>query len=409
MRDKELYRHVLGLPTPWDIIDVELNNHSQEIVIKIELTKEAILVCPHCNTPSPGYDTRVKRWRHLDTCQFHTILEAKLPRIDCQKHGVSMIHVPWAEPGSGYTALFEGLVIDWLQEASTKAVARQFSLSWNAIDGIMQRAVKRGLNRRQSMALTDIHIDETSFKKRHDYVSIVSEKGRVLHVADDRNSESLDTFWQGLNKEQKANIRSVNMDMWPAFIKSVRAHVPDADNKIAFDKFHVAKHLNEAVDKVRKQENKQLLSAGDKRLKGTKYDWLRNANITDGRSRRDFNQLARSTLKTSRAWAIKELAMTLWHYGCRGWAIAGWKKWLSWASRSRLKPVQAAAKTTKKYLWGIINAILLKESNGRAESMNSQIQRVKRRACGFRNKERFKTAIYFHLGGLDLYPMGIRR
>ena len=240
-------------------------------------------------------------------------------------------------------------------------------------------------------------------------MSIISEEGRVLHVADDRNSESLDSFWQELSEKQKTNIRSVNMDMWPAFIKSVRAHVSNADDKIAFDKFHVAKHLNEAVDKVRKQENKQLLSAGDKRLKGTKYDWLRNASNTDGRSRREFNQLARSVLKTSRAWAIKELAMTLWHYGCRGWAMAGWKKWLSWACRSRLKPVQAAAKTIKKYLWGIINAILLKTSNGRAESMNSQIQRVKRRACGFRNKERFKTAIYFHLGGLDLYPMGIRR
>ena len=172
------------------------------------------------------------------------------------------------------------------------------------------------------MTLADIHIDETSFKKRHDYVSVVSEKGRVLYVADDRKSESLDAFWQELNQEQKANIRSINMDMWAAFIKSVRVHVPDADNKIAFDKFHVAKHLNEAVDKVRKQENKQLLSEGDKRLKGTKYDWLHNANITDGRSRIDFNQLVKSALKISRAWAIKELAMTLWHYGCRGWTMA---------------------------------------------------------------------------------------
>ena len=400
---------MLGLSAPWDIAGVQLNNEAQEIVINIELTKEAILVCPHCNKPGSGYDTRIKRWRHLDTCQFHTILEAKLPRVDCQEHGVSLIHAPWAEPGSGYTALFEGMVIDWLQEASVKAVAEQFSLSWNAIDGIIQRAVKRGLSRRESMTLTDLHIDETSFKKGHDYVSIVSEKGRVLYVADDRKSESLDSFWQGLNQEQRAKIRSVNMDMWPAFIKSARKYVPDADNKIAFDKFHVAKYLNEAVDKVRKQENKQLLSKGDIRLKGTKYDWLRNATITDGRSRRDFNSLARSVLKTSRAWAIKELAMTLWHYGCHGWAMYGWKKWLSWASRSRLKPVQSVAKTIKKHLWGIINAILLKTSNGRAESMNAQIQRVKRRACGFRNKERFKTAIYFHLGGLDSYPAGLRR
>lgn len=411
MRDKELYTQILGIRSPWKVADVELSVSAGEVKVIVEQEPGAKRCCPKCGAVCTGYDQRRREWRHLDTCQFKTILVAEVPRVACPEHGVVTVKVPWAEPGSGFTALFEALVIDWLKEASTLAVSRQMKLSWNAIDGIMQRAVKRGLKRREVHAPKQIGVDETSFRKRHDYVTVVSDKtsAKVLHVADDRTKESLSGYYEGLTDEQKAGLESVSMDMWPAYINATLEHIPEAEEKIAFDKFHVAKYLGEAVDKVRRQEHKALLAQGWEDLKGTKHTWLRNPWNMSTRQWRDFTALRQSTLKTARAWAIREFAMSLWGYVSRGWAEKGWRRWLSWAVRSRLAPVKEVAKTIKEHLWGILNAVVLKVDNGHAESINSRIKTIKVRSRGFRNKDRFRNAIYFHLGGLDLYPASINR
>lgn len=411
MRDTDLYRQILGIQSPWIVTGVELDPPANRVSVFVSQEPGTELVCPKCGTTCPGYDTRRRKWRHLDTCQYQTILVADVPRVKCQEHGVLTLPVPWAEPASGFTALFEALVIDWLKEASIQAVSRQLSLSWNAIDGIMQRAVKRGIARRELESPTQIGVDETSFRKRHDYVTIVSDptKSRVLHVALDRKKKNLEDYFRSLSDEQKEAIESVSMDMWPAYINATLAHIPGARDKIAFDKFHVAKYLGEAVDKVRRQEHKLLLGQGCKDLAGTKHVWLTNPGNMSSKQWRWFRDLRNSTLKTARAWAIKQYAMGLWHYVSRTWAEKAWKKWLSWAVRCRLEPVKKVAKTVKEHLWGILNAVVLRANNGHAESINSRIKMIKVRSRGFRNKERFRTAIYFHLGGLDLYPAGVIR
>jgi len=367
--------------------------------------------CPKCESVSRGYDKRRRQWRHLDTCQYKTILVADVPRVECAEHGVVTVSVPWSEPGSGFTALFEALVIDWLQEASTQAVSRRLSLSWNAIDGIRQRAVKRGLARRARQTAENIGVDETAFRKGHDYVTIVSDhdRGIVLHVGQDRTKGDLTSWYQSLAEEQRSAIRSVSMDMWPAYIGATLASLADAENKIAFDKFHIAKYLGQAVDTVRRQEHKALKAQGDETLKGSKYAWLYNPNNMTRGQRKRFEALRDSALKTSRAWAIKTLAMSLWRYVSKTWARKAWQRWYGWAIRSRLEPVKKVAKTIKDHLWGILNAVVLKVGNGPAESLNSRIKMIKIRGRGFRNKERFANAIYFHLGGLDLYPDGVFR
>jgi len=411
MRDKDLYAQILGIKNPWQVSKVELALTEGEVTVHVEQEKGSKQCFPTCGKASPGYDTRVRRWRHLDTCQYKTILEAVVPRVECKEHGVVTTAVPWAEPGSGFTVMFEALVIDWLKEASTSAVSRLMNLSWNAIDGIMQRAVVRGLARREKISPTQIGVDETAFKKRHDYVTIVSDqkKGIVLHVGSDRKKETLKAWYDSLTDSQREAIESVSMDMWPAFIKATLESLPDAKDKIAFDKFHVAKYLGEAVDKVRRQEHKALMAEGYDDLKGSKFDWLYNPQNMTHKQKKRFKALRDSTLKTARAWAIKELAMSLWHYVSKTWARKGWGRWLSWAVRCRLKPIKKVAKTIKEHLWGILNAIVLKVSNGPAEGLNSRIKMIKVRSRGFRNKERFANAIYFHLGGLDLYPEGVVR
>ena len=334
---------------------------------------------------------------------------ADVPRVRCEEHGVVTMSVPWAEPGSGFTALFEALVIDWLHEASIAAVSRLMGLSWNAVDGIMQRAVARGLSRREYRCVTHLGVDETAFKKRHDYVSIVSDQGtgHVLHVGSDRKKATLSAWYASLSDEQRESIASISMDMWPAFINATLECVPEAEYKIAFDKFHVAKYLGDAVNQVRRQEHKALMAQGDEVLKGSKHDWLYNLKNMSLERKRQFKALRESTLKTARAWAIKELAMSLWHYTSKVWARKRWEQWLSWAVRCRLAPMKRVAQTIKKHLWGILNAIVLKVTNGPAEGINSRIKMIKVRSRGFRNKQRFANAIYFYLGGLDLYPEAV--
>jgi transposase len=338
--------------------------------------------------------------------QYRTFVIASVPRVECPEHGVVQVAVPWAEKGSHFTALFEALTIDWLQEASFSAVARQLRLSWGAVAGIQERAVRRGLARRDRKAPKRIGVDETSFQKRHEYVTTVNDldEGVVLFVGEDRKQTTLDAFFEDLGEPGCAELEAVAMDMWAPYIASTREYVPDADRKIVFDKFHVAKHLGDAVDQVRRQENKALRAEGDDRLVKTKYRWLQNPDWMSREQWRTFAPLRNSVLKVARAWAIKESAMGLWGYVSRGWATRMWRRWYSWAIRSRLEPVKRVARMIKRHWEGVINAATTDVTNARSEAMNSKIQWIKRQACGFRNRARFRNAIYFHLGGLDLYP-----
>lgn len=410
MKDTQLYSQILGIQKPWKVTSVNVSLADDEVEVQVQ-HGGGKLTCPKCGHVCPGYDKRPRRWRHLDTCQLKTLLVADVPRVECKEHGVVTIEVPWAEPGSGFTALFEALVIDWLKTAAVSAVAERLRLSWNAVDGIMQRAVRRGLSRRKAMQSQRLSVDETAYRKGHDYITVVTdqESGTVLHVAEERLTTSLSSFYEQLDEDQLSGIDVVCMDMWPAYIKATRQAIEGADRKIAFDRFHVAQYLGKGVDQVRRDEHRQLLKAGDQQLKGTKYQWLRNPANMNWHQRRAFTSLRQSSLKTARAWAMKEFAAQLWHYQHRTWALKGWKRLINWMVRSRLAPMKKVAATLKNHLWGIINAVVLKADNSHAESINSRIKTVKTRARGFRNKQRFRDAIYFHLGGLQLYPAGIRQ
>lgn len=303
MRDRELYEQILGLQAPWHVSKVELSLERNEVDVYLEHASDATWRCPECGQECPVHDHQGPReWRHLDTCQLQTTLVASVPRTRCPVHGVRIVQIPWAESYGHFTLLFEGLVLSWLQEASQSGVAEILGLSWDEVHGIMKRAVERGLKRRQVINASNLGIDEKSFRRGHRYATLVNDldSGDVLHVGEDRRETSLDGFWAMLSDEQLAAIEGVAIDMSAPYEKSVRAHVPDSQNKIVYDKFHVVQHLCEAVDKVRRQENKQLRADGDDRLVGTKYDWLRNPENFKPEDWRGFQQLRHSTLKTAR-------------------------------------------------------------------------------------------------------------
>lgn len=407
MRDTDLYARILGVEQPWQVSDVELRLGAGEVEVKVE--HAGPVACPTCGAAAKRHDTRLGRWRHLPTCQYKTILAAEVPRVRCPEHGVRTLAVPWSEPGSGFTALFEALVIDWLREASLSAVARQLDLTWDQVDGVMQRAVRRGLARRRLEAPRRLGVDETSFQKRHEYVTVVADvdRGIVQHVADGRGKEALAAYYASFTEEELAGIQTVAMDMWGPYIAATLAALPDGEKKIAFDKFHVAMHLGSAVDRVRREESRALREQGDDTLTGTKHLWLYHPDRLPQKAAARFDLLVRKALKTSRAWMLKELAMEMWEQPDRQSARRIFDAWYAWAIRSRLAPIKRVAQMIKRHLEGILNAIVAVVTNARLEGINTMIQGLKRSARGFRNRDRFRNAIYFHLGGLDLYPAAV--
>jgi transposase len=407
MQDRQLYEQILGITTPWFVERVELKVNDGEVHVHLGHKPSATWSCPECGRECSLYDHQPERsWRHLDTCQYQTLLHAQTPRTDCREHGVRAVRLPWAEPHGRFTLLFERLVIDWLKAASQQAVAQRLGLTWDEIHGIMQRAVERGLKRREAEEIPYIGVDEKAFRKGHRYATLVTDlvRSRVLYVAEERKQSSLDGFWATLNREQIEGIRGVAMDMWDPYEASIREHLPAAEEKIVYDKFHVAKHLGEAVDQVRRAENKRLRAEGDERLVGTRYNWLRNPNTIADEQWREFGELRRSKLQTSRAWALKEQAMVLWDYRYEKPARKHFDWWYRWATHSRLKPMIQKAKMLKSRLAGVMTYLKHCITNATSESLNAKIQWVKYTARGFRNFGNFATAIYFHCGGLNLAP-----
>lgn len=409
MDDTTLYEAVLGLESPWQVDEVRLDTTEETVEVEVS-TSDRRLPCPICGRLSPRYDARPRRWRHLDTCQFQTILCAQVPRVNCVDDGIKQVRVPWADRKSKFTALFEARVIRWLQEASLSAVAQLFDLSWTAVDGIQKRAVLRGIKRRtleSGRHLPErLGIDETSFQKRHEYVTVVcdQQEGTVVYVADSRKAEVVEEYLKSFDAAQRAGVQTVAMDMWQGYISAVERWIPDAETKICFDKFHIAQHLGKAVDQVRREEHRALQSQEISVLKGTRYTWLWNgANLSPERLSQ-LAQLKKIAVKTGRAWAIKETGMDAWRYRSERWARAALRKWYSWAIRSRLAPIKKVARMIQQHLDGIVNAIVHDITNARSEGINSRIQWIKYTARGFRNRERFRNAIYFHLGGLDMTP-----
>lgn len=410
---ERFYTNLLAIDEPWQVSSIDRNSTTREVVAIVNLPKETELHCPICGKVSQLHDHRKRTWRHLDSCNHKTIIEANIPRVQCSEHGIKQISVPWAENNSRFTLEFESTVLLWLKEDPISTVADNFGLSWDEVDGIMQRAVRRGLKRREKTKPKNIGIDETSFRKHHEYVTVILDKDTdtIIDILDDRKAETLKNWFKTQEKSDFTGISSISMDMWDPFINAVKEHFCNAESLIAFDRFHVAQHFGKAVDKVRAEEHKAL-SATDKGspLGNSKYKWLKNSEKTDNRStvRKEFLILSRMNLKTSRAWRIKETASLLWNFSYMAVAEKRWKELLYWISHSRLKPVMAVGKMVRYYFWGIRNAIRMQINNSMLGAKNARIQRIKKIACGYRNKERFKNAILFHLGGLDLMPAPTR-
>ncbi len=409
MQDTKLFETILGLQAPWHIARVALDTSGERVDLWVEHDAGARWTCPECAQATPGHDHAEERvWRHLDTCQYQTFLHARVPRVACPAHGVRQVTVPWAAPRSRFTLLLERLIIDLIQQCSTvQGACRIARVSWDEAWGVMDRAVARGLQRRTAQPRRYVGVDEKAFRKGHRYHTIVCdlEEATVQYVAEDRTAESLQAYYAQLTAEQRAALQAVAMDMWPAYIRATTDGLPQGDTKIVYDRFHIMREMTRAVDTVRKHEHRTLLREQcDSPLTGTKYLWLYGEDRLPTDRTAAFAALQARHLKVGRAWAIKELLRDLWTYRQGAAVRRFFARWYGWAIRSRLAPVKQVARMLRRHLDGVLRYVTHPITNGVAEGLNSKIMSIKRKAGGFRNAQHFTTAIYFHCGGLDLYP-----
>ena len=403
---KQFYARLLRIERPWIVIEVRFQEQ-ERVDVYVDHERGIKLRCPRCDAWCPVYDHSPEReWRHLDTCDVPTYVHTRLPRVQCKIHGVLSIASAWAEPGSDLTRALEAHVIDLAKECSLQAVSRLTGLSWDRCGGVMNRAVRRGQRRKAWKVPAHLGVDEKAFAKRHQYMTLVCdlETRNVEYVADGRRRESLEEYFLPFDEEELERIEAICLDMHDPYIAAVRARVPNARTKIVFDKFHVLRLMNEAVDRVRRQEHKKLRAQQDEVLTGTKYLWLYHPDHIPEALLPRFEQLRRMDLQVSRAWALKENLRQLWTYRRAGWARRFFRRWYFWATHSRLPPVIAVARTLKRRLDNILTYLEHRITNALNESLNAQVEKVKRMASGYRNRTHFQTAIYFHCGGLDLYP-----
>lgn len=402
----QIYSKLLELKYPWMVDSVSIDSARKIVDVHVIHDKGAKLPCPECRRECMVYDhLRERVWRDLDSIGFKTFIHARPPRIQCPEHGIREAVMPLSERRSRFTLRFESRSIRVLQNMDIYNFTQIMDISWSQAWNIIDHAVKRGMSRKTSHPRI-IGIDDKSYRKGHKYITIVMdmEKDGVDFISLDRRKSSLDAYYESLSESDLSKISAVSMDMWDPYISSTLEHVPGAHGKIVFDRFHVMRHVNEAVDSVRKEENRDLVKRGIMDLKGSRYIWLYSQENLPDKYRERYNALKNSDLRTGKAYSMKENIRNLWNCVSGEDAREYWKRWHSWIVHSSIDAMKIVAKMMRVHIDKILNYFTHRITNAKAEGINSKIALIEKMAYGFRNRGHLKTAIYFKCGNLDLYP-----
>lgn len=406
VKDTDFYQQILGMREPWEVKEVDLSVEGKRVTVRVGYREGTLWACPENRERLPCHDHVERRWRHLDTCGFETILEARVPRVRASDGKVWTVPVPWAEKGSRFTLMFEGFVVRVLLACrSLSAASDLLGLSWDQLHRIMERAVERGLERRELDHLRYLGLEEKSFAKGQSYVSVMTdlERGRVLEVMDGADQQAGEMLLATLPDVVLEKIEAVCIDMSGSFRAAIGSQLPDV--AIVHDRFHISAHLNDAVAKIHREENATLKAEGDRRLEGTQRLFgFDPGNLSQEQAVR-FRELRDADLRASRAWAIKEMFRHFWSYRYEGSARRFFREWFGWASRSRLKPIIEVARMIKRHFENIISYLRHPITNAVTEGLNSKIQALKANARGFRSFANYRTRILFFCGKLNLHPL----
>ena len=399
MNEVELFQMALGLADPWRVVRSSFDVEKSQLDIKIDFPRGSRFRCPVCGELCAAYDTSDKTWRHLSFFQHEAYLHARVPRVKCDACGVKQIGVPWAREDSGFTLLFEAFIMSMVKVMPVNNVAEKVNEHDTRLWRIVLHYVEKARDRSVFSDVIRAAFDETSARKGHDYVTLFSDLDtrRVIFVADGKDSSTVEAFAADLKAHggDPEAITEVCIDMSGAFIKGTAEHLPNA--QITFDKFHAVKIVNDAVDQVRRGEQKTRPE-----LKKTRYIWLKNSTNLTQPQQETLGNLSKSNLKTARAYQIRLTLQDVYSQHNRADGEAFIKKWYFWMTHSRLQPMIDAAKTVKRHWDGILRWFDSKIANGFSEGINSLIQAAKAKARGYRSTRNLKAMIYLIAGKLEL-------
>jgi len=400
MRDINLFQLALGLVPPWMVSDAKFDADKKRLDIEIDFKTGGRFPCPECGKADcPVHDTVKKSWRHLNFFQHEAFLHARVARIDCPEHGVRLVDVPWARPGSGFTLLFEAFVMTLVKDMPVAAVARLVGEHDTRLWRVIQHYVDTAVARMNLSELRRVAIDETAAKRGQDYISLFVDidARKVVYVTEGNDAQTVARFADHVDDHNSdaSRIKEVCIDMSAAYIKGVEHNLTEAE--ITFDKFHAVKLVNDAVDAVRRVERRERPE-----LKHTRFLWLKNEGRLTVAQGATLDALTRLNLKTARAYRIRLAFQEIFDQPSYDWAELILNRWYNWAIRSRLEPIKKVARTVKRHRDGILRWFDSRIANGLIEGINSLVQAAKAKARGYRSLRNLIAITYLIAGKIDL-------
>jgi transposase len=398
----ELFRVALGLAEPWVVSKIEFSAEQHQLDLWVDFPSGSRFACPECGRDGCGaYDSSERTWRHLNFFQHKTLLHARQPRIECPVHGIKTVAVPWSRPGSGFTLLMEAFILVLVQGGMTAAqAARLIDEHDTRLWRVLQHYVEKARGEADFSQVTAIGVDETSRCRGHHYITVFmdldKERSRVLFVTEGKDAGTVQAFKEDLEAHggKAEQVEEACLDMSTAFIRGLKEQFPDV--QLTFDNFHLMQLLGNAVDQVRREEQRT-----HPELRHTRYVWLKNEWNRTEEQARIFHELKSSHLATMRATHLRSVFQDLFAYDSAEEAEPLLKHWYFWATHSRIAPMIKAAKTIKEHWAGVLRWFTSRITNGVLEAINSLIQSAKRKARGFRSTDYLITMVYLIAGKLD--------
>lgn len=391
--------------------EVQLGRERGQLHIEVRIEPHQGLrgKCSACRRPAPGYDTLPeRRWLFVPLWGIVTHFLYRPRRVTCPEHGVVVEHIPWSEGKRPITTAMMGFLARWARRLSWRETAQVFQTSWEAVYRSVDWFVQWGLAHRTLENVESLGVDEIHWgrgKRAAQFLTVIyqidSHCRRLLWVGRRRTKATLRRGLAALGPEVVKGLRFVCSDMWQPYLKVIAAQAGHALHVL--DRFHIAKHLNEAVDQVRRSESGRLRGQPlAKRLKKMRWHLLRRGSRVRGHARLKLNALLASKLATARAWDLKECFHYFWHYKSPIWAGAFLDYWTERAMRSRLEPMKKVARMLRTHEELLLNWFKAKGEvcTGVVEGLNNKIRVVTRRSYGFRTYEAMEIALYHTLGRL---------
>jgi transposase len=381
----------------------EFDPEGTRLDLYLDFERGARFACPArdcAHDRCPVHDSAEHTGRHRDFFQHKAFLHARLPRVRCPEHGVRQVGVPWARPGSGFTLLFEALVLSFATAMPVAKIAAMTREHDTRIWRVLEHHVHAARDQLDCSGVRRVGMDETSAAKGQDYISIFADMDarRVLFATDGRSADTVARFAADLAAHggDPASISDTSSEMSSAFISGIKEHLPNA--RMTFDRYHVAAKLSEAVDAVRRHE-----VATRPELTHTRWLWLKNWRNLSVAQRGELHRLMRPSaqLATARALRWREDFQAFYDQD-PSYAPEYLRRWCAGAKRSRLQPIKDVVTLVEKHWEGILAWHANHLSNGLLEGINSLIQAAKARARGYRNKNKMITIVYLTAAKLPL-------